>query len=356
MPTKKKILVTPLNWGLGHASRCVPIIRELKAEQAEVIIASEGRASAFLKNIFPELTHIELKSVTISYFKNLHFVLSILIQFPKLIFAIWQDHKQLKQLIKIHSIDVVISDNRFGMWNKKIKSIFITHQLNIQAPFLQKFVNILNRYFINRYDECWIPDINSESNFSGKLSQAEKLKCNTFYIGLLSQFQQSNKIKIATIYDVCVIISGPEPQRTELEKIILNELIHSALKSIVICGKPELLSEVSVKNNCTYWNNLSGKELQKIIEESNLIICRSGYSSIMDLAILGKKAVFVPTPGQTEQIYLAERLKEMNIAFSIQQNYFSLTKALDESKKFKGFSTYIPDNTILNERLKSLHE
>jgi UDP-N-acetylglucosamine:LPS N-acetylglucosamine transferase len=111
-----------------------------------------------------------------------------------------------------------------------------------------------------------------------------------------------------------------------------------------------------VKNNCTYWNNLSGKELQKIIEESNLIICRSGYSSIMDLAILGKKAVFVPTPGQTEQIYLAERLKEMNIAFSIQQNYFSLTKALDESKKFKGFSTYIPDNTILNERLKSLHE
>ena len=352
MSKQQRILIAPLDWGLGHATRCIPIIRLLIKKGFYVIIAADNRALALLRDEFPTLHFIMLKGKTINYPAKGSMIRKMFFSIPKILSGIYAEHKTLKSIIITHNIDIVISDNRYGMWNKDIKSIFITHQLMIKTPFAEKLLHRINLYFFNKYDECWIPDVEDESNLSGDLSHKYPLPSNSFFIGILSRFASPLIPSITKRgdeemkYDVMAIISGPEPQRTLLEKIITEQLIQSGLKALVVCGKTNEEENRELKQNVETVNYLETNEMQKAILQSSIIIARSGYSSIMDMATLGKKAIFIPTPGQTEQEYLADLLMKKKIASYQKQSEFNLQQALTESKNYNGFETFINSDEL----------
>ncbi|HSZ85117.1 MAG TPA: glycosyltransferase [Puia sp.] len=334
--SKPKILVAPLNWGLGHASRCIPIIKSLIANQTEVIIACGDNQRLMLKAEFPSLRFIDLPGYDLKYGQNKRLTLfKIIFQIPKILIRIKRENHWLKRFLAKERVDVVISDNRYGLFSSEIYCVFITHQLRIKVPFGKKIENIIQRInyqYINKFSACWVPDFENEPSLAGDLSHPAKLtEKNIRYIGCLSRFKKLDA-KIAAD-SLLIILSGPEPQRTILEKILLNQLQSHPGKVTMVRGVPDK-KEKPANSNITVYNHLPTTELNKIICESEFVICRSGYSSIMDIVKLEKKSIVIPTPGQTEQEYLADYLFRKKIVFSAQQKDFLLNDALNNARKF----------------------
>jgi UDP-N-acetylglucosamine transferase subunit ALG13 len=334
---------------------CIPIIDELVKRGCEVSIASSGSALALLKKEYPLLQFFELMSYKATYSARLPLVISVFLQIPKFLHAISTEQKQIEKIIADHSIELVLSDNRFGCWSKNVPSVFITHQIMIQMPWilkgLQPIINFFNHRFIKRFSHCWIPDISGESSLTGKLSESGTIPVK--YIGILSRLK---KIPSDVVYDLTIMLSGPEPQRSALEKIILAQLKQSNRKAVLSRGVIEENSKWTQEGEVQLVNYLQSDEIEKIINQSELIVARSGYSTIMDLAKLGRKAVFIPTPGQTEQEYLAQRLMDNEIAFSMNQDEFNLAYAIDQSRGFKGFSNIEFGNELLNQAITEVLE
>lgn len=349
MLSQKRILVSPLDWGLGHATRCIPIIRLLLKNNAKVVIAGDGNALELLKIEFPQLQFIFLKGYNIFYSNKGNMIFKMLFSVPKILARIVIEHQTLKKIITENNIDIVISDNRYGLWNRQIKCVFITHQLMIKTPFAEKLLHRIVLFFVNKFDECWIPDVEGENNLSGDLAHKYPLPKNTFFIGTLSRFNVDEKIYPAE-YDVMVIVSGVEPQRSVFEKLVIEELQQTSLKAIVVCGKPQLMREEKIINNVKIVSHLNTGEMRQVILQSKIIVARSGYSTIMDLAVLGKKAIFIATPGQTEQEYLAERFKNNKTAFSQTQSTFNLQTAMSEAINYRGFEK-IKKEGLLEKRI-----
>lgn len=344
----KRILITPLNWGLGHATRCMPIINELLEQGAKVIIATDGRAFHLLAKEYPKLTILKLPPYDISY-KSQNMMRNIAPQLPKIIKAIATEHKAIQKIVKEHQIDAIISDNRFGCNSSKVYSVFITHQLNIQIPsnLIQPQVNFFNKQFIQRFDACWIPDFEIEKNsLSGQLSRNVSLK-NIQYLGALTRMKYFETTKK---YDALIILSGPEPQRTVLEEILIEQASQLPLKILLIKGKTEEQHTIIQKGRLTIQNFMTAHELNEAILASDIVVCRSGYSTIMDLAVLGKPAILIPTPGQTEQEYLAKRFEKQGIYHFQEQNSIDLEKALINVKNYSGY--HLTNNKKLKEVIK----
>jgi uncharacterized protein (TIGR00661 family) len=332
---KYRVLVAPLDWGLGHATRCIPIIKELINLNCEVLIAANKKDYLLLKKEFPNTVFLPCKGYEIKYSRSKkYFSLQLFLQFPKIIFSIFHERRWLKKTIKLHSIDAVISDNRFGMYHKNIPSIYITHQLSIKTgnQFSEMIAQKIHNYFIKKYSACWVPD-EKTNGLAGQLSHPKKIPGNVFYIGPLSRFKPIKNPE--KIYDLLITISGPEPQRSIFEKIIIHQLKEFSGKALVIRGIPtEENFYSSLNDSVTIVNHLPADELNKVIEQSKIVISRSGYTTIMDLAALRKKAVLIPTPGQTEQEYLANYLSEKKYFFTVKQNDFSLKETLEKFSSF----------------------
>ena len=337
MNTPKKILVAPLNWGLGHASRCISIIYALKENNYTPIIASDGASLRLLKKEFPNAIFETLPDYNIQYSeKGKDFRFKIFKQLPKLFFAIRKEKKLLEKIISKHNIVGIISDNRPGIYSKKIPSVYITHQINVLSGNTSWVSSKFHKYVIRKYKECWIPDVSENLNLSGRLSHENISLNNIKYIGPITRFKKRNLPKK---YDLLVVLSGPEPQRTILEEKLRIEL--SEFKGIIlfIKGLVETEQKIATQNNFTFYNYMEADELEIAIQESDYIICRSGYSSIMDLAFLGAKAFLIPTPGQFEQEYLAKKLKKEGSIPSCAQHKFTLDK-LQKIDIYSGFRTY----------------
>jgi len=336
MTKPKNILVAPLNWGLGHATRCIPIIRELQINGFTPILASDGDALELLKKEFPLLECIELPSYNIKYpKKGIYFKLKLFLHISKLINAVKKEKKAIHNIITSHNITGIISDNRFGVYHKSIPSIYITHQLNVLSGITTVLSSKLHQYIIKKFNECWVPDSNDENNYSGKLGHITNSSINLKYIGILSRFKQ---IKSTTKNDYLIILSGPEPQRTLLEKKLYKELKKTTKKILFIKGKIAPEQKITSEKNITSYNYMTSNELETAINESKLIIARSGYTTVMDLAKMNKKAFFIPTPGQFEQTYLAQRLQKLNYTPYCSQDNFC-TDMLTKAANYKGLSS-----------------
>ncbi len=309
MRQSKNILIAPLNWGLGHATRCIPIIKDLQRQGYCIIIASDGDALKLLQEEFPELAFEKLPSYNITYAKRSwlnrwHLFKQLL----HIIRTVKQERQLTDELIKKYDLDLIISDNRFGIYSPKIKSIYITHQLKVLSGWTTKITTWIHAKIYNKYDEIWVPDVAGEPNLSGKLghfSKSNKLKVR--YIGILSRMKPKNLPKK---YDVLAILSGPEPQRSQLEKKILNQFKTLNLKTVLVRGIVNKNKKVENQHNTTIYDYMTGKELEQLVNQSEAVICRSGYSSVMDMASMRKKILMIPTPGQDEQEYLARHLAQ----------------------------------------------
>ena len=325
MNSKKRILVAPLDWGLGHASRCVPIAKALEKEGYEVVFAASGRPLELLIQEFPKNDFIKLEGYNISYPKNGQMALSMLSQLFKIWKGIRQEHKQLQQIIDDYNIDGVISDNRYGLYSKKVPCVFVTHQLQIQSPIFSESLQKINFKYIQKFDECWVPDSNTHQ-LSGQLSKANDSPFKCQYIGALSRFESLEKTEDL---DVLAIVSGPEPQRSIFEELLRKQLTASKFKAVLVLGKTEE-NKVEEIGNLKLISHLNAKSLNQQMVNANVVISRSGYSTVMDIAKLNKKAIFVPTPGQTEQLYLAKYFYDKNRAFAMHQKELDIQHALQK--------------------------
>jgi uncharacterized protein (TIGR00661 family) len=316
----KIILVAPLNWGLGHATRCIPIIRALQENNYIPIIASDGIALDLLRKEFPYLKTVELPSYHIEYAKKgKHFKWKLVKSLPKMIDAILREKKMVAGLITELDIDGIISDNRLGVFSKKVPAVFITHQLNVMTGNTTWLTTKIHQKIINKFSACWIPDFEGTPNLAGDLSHFTSKKFNLKYIGPLSRMhKKESSIK----YELMIILSGPEPQRTLLEERLKTEIDSYSKNVVFIKGLVEKEQKKEQVKNVTYYNFMKSRQLEQTFNESSLVLCRSGYTTIMDLAKLEKKAFFIPTPGQYEQLYLAKKLEEEGVApFSFQEEF-----------------------------------
>ena len=333
---KTRILVAPLDWGLGHATRCIPIINELISQNCEVLIAASGNSYFLLKKEFPSLLILRISSYKITYSgSGGSLVIKLMLQIPKIIFSILKENYWIKKNIKKYKIDAVISDNRFGMYNRKVPSVYITHQLLIKTKnrFSEKIVQKIHYYFIKKYKFCWVPDW-SENGLAGDLSHQEDRPVNVLYIGPLSRFELLKDLPEK--YEVLISISGPEPQRTIFEGEILFQLKSLNKNILLIRGLPNETKDLLPDNaSIKILNHLPADELNKAFQQSKIIISRSGYTTVMDLVKLGKNAVLVPTPGQTEQEYLASYLMGKKFFYSVEQDKVSIKKVMENALTFQ---------------------
>jgi uncharacterized protein (TIGR00661 family) len=334
--TDRKILVIPLDWGLGHATRDIPLIHEMLNAGCQVFIAAEGKHAALLQQEFPQITIFPLPGYRIQYAqKGQFFGLKIIQQIPKIYRTVKYEQRWLKKIVAEYQIDAVISDNRFGLYHKKIPTVFITHQLLIKTPFggwIERTLQKINYNFINKYSACWIPDFEGNNNLSGELAHPGKVPARTTYIGCLSRFEPRTDVKKK--YDLLVLISGPEPQRSNLEKLILDQIKTLQITALIVSGKPGIPQNEQVAPGVTQINHLNASELNEAMLASDMVLSRSGYTTLMDLAKLNKKAILIPTPGQSEQVYLGEYLMEKGYFYSLPQEQFNLKTALDEASRF----------------------
>ena len=352
MERKRRILVAPLDWGLGHATRCIPVINALLKRNAEVIIASSGSAATLLKKEFPALNHYTLPAYNPRYPVNGNMVWGMAWQLPGFIKTIYAEHARINELVEAEKIDVLISDNRYGCYSPRAKSIFIGHQLHILMPqshkWMEPTVNRFNHRQIKNFDECWIPA--PDNSLLGDLLP-ENLPKHCRFIGYLSRCKKQTA---ENKYAVLAIASGPDPQRTALVNMLRLQMKASGLMSLLVRGEVEDEEKTEEIDNYFEVNYLTTDRLNTAIAESDIVIARPGYSTVMDLGKLGKKAIFIPTPGQTEQTYLAAQLMSKGIAFYMEQSAFNFKTALKESDKFGGFTNFGYDDALLDQAIQSV--
>jgi uncharacterized protein (TIGR00661 family) len=335
-----KVLVAPLDWGLGHATRCIPIIKELINQKCQVIVAAEGAQKALLHEEFPFLTFVELPGYRVQYDKNRALTLLRLIaSIPKILIRIKQENRWLRLFADREQPDLVISDNRYGLYLPGTVTIFITHQLSIRTPFgkvADRLLQRINYSAIARFSVCWVPDMAGADGLAGELSHPKRMPpISTRYIGWLSRMMVM-PVPSRKDFDILVLLSGPEPQRTILEKMIMEQAHDCKCKMVLVRGLPGSgQKSLHPPQGVVVYDHLAASELERLILRSDVVLSRPGYSTVMDLRRIGKKAIFIPTPGQTEQEYLGGYLAGMGLGICMRQHLFSLTTAMMQARRLE---------------------
>lgn len=314
---KKRVLVCPLGWGLGHASRDIPIIESFLKADCDVIVAGDEQAIAILSKRFEGIKTILFPSFKVKFSKRKSQLFPLIRIAIKMPYHIIKEHFALKTMVKDYQINLVISDNRYGLWCKNAKTVLITHQLKVLFPspfrFFEPFGETVIRFFAEKFDNCWIPDYSGSDNLAGVLSHPNKIPSNAKYIGILSRFSSIEINPNDTNWDLVGVVSGPSPHRElfidEIQKLGQKK----NLKTLIIKGVTREGTDIIEQNGIWYVGHLNDSNFASVIKSSKYLICRGGYSSIMDLVVLGVKCLIVPTPGQTEQVYLTKYLSEKGL-------------------------------------------
>lgn len=353
-PKQKHILICLLDWGLGHATRCIPIINELTRQGTKVTIAGSGASLSLLRSEFPQFDFQELPSYNVRYGRSKFFFLKLGWQVPKILRVIRDEHNAVAKIVQHIKPDCIISDNRYGCYAANVYSVFITHQLNIQLPGMLKwasgFTNALHRHLIKKFNACWVPD-NAQHTLTGQLTMTRNLSAR--FIGPLSRFTfQESKTEAGLVVG---LVSGPETQRTIFENHLRKQFEALSTPSVIVRGLPQIEFSSEQVGNIMLISHLPTPQLQELLMRAELVIARSGYSTVMDLTVLRKqRVIFIPTPGQTEQEYLAAELSIQKIVVAKDQDQFSLSQALHDLNSCHGFVNAAEDITLLPEAVTDL--
>lgn len=350
---KPRILVAPLDWGLGHATRCIPIIRELLLAHADVWLAGEGAQQELLRTEFPQLPFLTLEGYRTRYGRTKRgLIWQILVKAPRLLSIIRKENAWLQKVVEKYGFDAVISDNRYGLRHLSVPTVFITHQLRVRSPLGKWSENIIQRQnygYINGFSQCWIPDYQGSINLAGELSHPIKLpNAPLTYSGPLSRFEKLD-LPITTKH-LLILLSGPEPQRSLLEDTIVAQVSKYNGTATVVRGLPASATLIPSTNMLKFYNHLPATLLNEEMNRAEYVISRTGYSTVMDIAALRKKSVLIPTPGQTEQEYLGEYLMNQKFSVVMPQKNFSLDDALNTARNF---DYQFNDAIVNNHELKS---
>lgn len=339
----KHILISPLDWGLGHTTRCIPIIRHLLESGHSVTVAGNDAQRSFYLSTIPNLKVVPLDGYNITYSGWNRFAQAgILSQLPGILRTIRKEQHWLDNYLRHNPTDGIISDNRYGLYSQTVPSVILTHQLQVLSgfgPLADRAVQKAHYRFLGRFGRVWVVDNEGDSNLAGTLSHCRHLPPATNYIGLLSSYAAIQNVatpreEALSDAPILILLSGPEPQRTQLSNILWDQATQMQVPVIFVEGASIDMPRKEIPSHITYYQRLTYHELAPILRKASLVVCRSGYSTLMDLTALQKKAILIPTPGQTEQCYLAQKLQEAGCWFSAPQTGFSLSGALNACKTF----------------------
>lgn len=353
---QRHVLYTVLNWGLGHATRSIPVIRHLLSLGHRVSLAGEGDSLFPLQQVFPELNTYPLKGIDVRYPLHRPLALSMLLQSRTILTAIRHEHTAIEKLATELQPDLMISDNRYGAWSVKVPSVLICHQLKLMLPhgyrFLSAPVQASYRHFLKPFQELWVPDLPGAENITGELSHFRGLeKLPVTFIGPLSRLPEFNTADIHDRYDIFTIISGPEPQRSELERILREQLLGRSESVLLVRGQPGKKEDYT-EGNIRFMSHLSPEAMKHHFLSAGKIISRSGHSTIMDLCAVKRPAICIPTPGQTEQEYLARLHANAGRIIHVNQKYPDIGSALHNFADLKPFD--FPVNTGIDSAISSI--
>lgn len=350
MKEPKKIFIAALDWGLGHASRCIPLINCLLKRGYHITIGGTGNSGILLKKEFPEIPYIEIPGYSPRFAEGKIKVRTLVYNFPLLVLMSFREYFFVRKLHKRIKFDFIISDHRYGIRARKAENIMIIHQLRYKAPGILKPLGGLSfsihKLLLAPYDQIWIPDFKMEPNFSGDLSHHLKLGPKFRYIGLLSRFEGEFHPEHSLKKHILVLISGPEPQRHNFENLIIRQFANYPKSVVIVAGQPSEDTQNGISTQMIRFSHLPANPLCELIKNAELIISRSGYSTIMDLAVLGTKALFIPTPGQPEQEYLAQLMMKSGYAFSVDQHLFDVNQHIDKAIEYQGFDSRMIKNNL----------
>lgn len=355
------ILLAPLDWGLGHTTRCIPIVNYFLANGCTVILAGDHHQLALLKKEFPSLGLVYLRGYELKFSNNrLKTLVKIFLQIPQILAAIRRENKWLQRFAMEKRIDAVVSDNRYGLFSNRIYSVFITHQLTIKTPFgkpADAILRKLNYRFISRFNECWIPDTKEPGALAGELSNPPSAPVlPVYYIGNLSRFTATEKLRRKSF--LLVMISGPEPQRSIFERRVLEQTAGLKFTVHIVRGLPGNQSEPpQTSPNVVIENHRQGTSLQQLISEAAFVISRPGYTTVMEMLSCGKRCIFIPTPGQSEQEYLGKHLAAQGYSLYATQSGFRLSHLLQKAEEtsfvqFQGKQG--PDQQVMDEFIRRI--
>jgi uncharacterized protein (TIGR00661 family) len=340
--SSKNVFIAPLNWGLGHATRNLPLIRKFMANNYKIYIAASGRSKELLMKEVPDCIFIDYPEYPIKYPRSRFFVTRfMLIIFPQMLIAMWKEKKKLIKLNEQYHFDLIISDNRFSLALKGVPSYLISHQLRYKLPWpirkmewLPEFFNYLH---FRKYDKIIIPDSNERQSLTGELSHNLRYIPNDklFYAGILADLPEENNTEEQTI-DYFIIVSGPEPQRTKLENIIFQQVGNLKGKIIVALGIPEKNYKIRM-GDAVFHTYMSRQEISYYLRKARFIISRPGYTTVMEMIELKKRGLFIPTPGQIEQEYLAAYFMENGWCYAASQYGLNILESERIAQKYSGF-------------------
>lgn len=356
-----EIIYGVCSWGLGHATRSLPVLRRLLSEHNNITVISNGRSLEVLKKELGEqVTYVDIPDYPMLLSENTRqFLAKSMMYWPVFIKRIEDGLAQLQKILDKKHYDCIISDARYDMYSKTIPSFFISHQMRIMNPLqIKMFENAMERFnlfFFKRYKGVIVPDY-KENNLSGDLSHnLKRIDEDTIhYVGVLSDFTRRSMKKDI---DYLISISGPEPQRSYLEEKLASQAEELQGNVVMTLGKAEKYSVTKKKHLTTY--SFVTKELrEELLNKAKLVVSRSGYSTLMDVAVVGTKALFIPTPGQIEQEYLSEYHNTLGTFYSITQDIVDLKNDVTRAEQRTGFTrecdvktTVENILTIVNERI-----
>ena len=348
MPKNKRILFAIMGWGLGHATRCIPIIKSLMKEN-HVILASNGISATLLKQEFISLQCIDYPDYAIKYPRNKMMLLPLIaLQLPSIIIKLIKEYLQTQKVINDENIDIIISDSRYGAFSKNIQTFFIIHQLRFQLSGIFKSIEFLGEWFnffmFQHYNAIIIPDVKMIPNLTGDLSHSGKISHHP-KIHYLGVFCSVIKLDVEEDIDYLFSVSGPEIQRTLFEEIILDQISHIQGKKVVVLGKHAAEQSYDYIENTEIYSHVNREKQNELLNRAKFVVCRSGYTTVMELVALKKPALMIPTPGQTEQEYLACYYKNTGLFHTAQQHGLDLLSKLNKIQhSVKPTMDHIPVN------------
>jgi len=352
-----KVLFAVCSWGLGHATRDLPLIRGILKAGHDLTLVGKGRSLDLLRNELKDRCHyVSIPDYSSAYSEKDFSVTKFVGYFPIYINEIVKEHSRIKRLVREKKYERIVSDSRFGVYDKEIPSYFISHQLRFIAPARVKLFEMATEgfnysFFKENFSMFLVPD-NKENPLSGDLSHNLKYfkESKVKYLGIFSDLK---KREVEQDIDYFISLSGPEPQRTVLEKIILKQAPLLKGKVVIALGKPEDRKE-RIFNHLHIFDYLERKRQEEIMNRAKLVITRSGYTTLMELVALEKKALLIPTPGQTEQVYLAEYHKRKKNFYSVTQDKLNLVRDVEKANEYKGLDYKVKTDKAVEIFIKTV--
>lgn len=341
-----KILFAASSWGLGHATRDLILIQALMDAGHSVTVLSTDRALKLLRGeLADQCDYIDLPDIPKALgHTSASFYLKMTMALPLVFRTFRREHRFVDELCRAGKCDRIVSDSRYGVWSRDVPSYHLMHTLHQISPFrvrlVEHVIESIQRGLLSGAKKVLIPD-QEENGLAGELCHdlVAFRRDQIEYLGILSSVL---RMPVEQDIDYFITVSGVEPQRSILEKKVLRQARELDGRVVITLGRPDLPFSVSDDGRLAIYSFLGRRRQAEMLNRARTVVSRSGYTTLMELAELGKRALMVPAVGQSEQEYLAGLHERRGTMHSVPQSRLNLARDLRDAERYPGLSGVRP--------------